>query len=61
MPGNQKLKILFVFLVLSKNGRIWHGIKTEKLQVSGVVGAFDGLLNLNETFQRYQSKGKNSI
>ena len=32
----------------------WHGIKTEKLQVSGVVGASDGLLNLNETFQRYQ-------
>ena len=32
----------------------WHDINTEKLQVSGVVGASDGLLNLNETFQRYQ-------
>ena len=26
----------------------WHRIKTEKLQVSGVVGASDGLLNLNK-------------
>ena len=45
---------LFVVTPPQTRTPYWHGIKTEKLQVSGVVRASDGLLNLNETFQRYQ-------